>query len=223
MSKRLKEAYKSLEEDKAYPLAEALSLLEKSPKVKFDESVELHFHLYVDAKQSDQVVRGTTVLPHGTGKKIRIAVFCKGEDVIKAENAGADIVGGEELVEKVAGGFMDFDCVIATPEMMRFLSKLGKILGPRGMMPSPKAGTVSADVTKAIDDVKAGKIEFRSDKQAGIHVAIGKRTFNQQQLTDNAKHIINAIEQVKPNSIKGQLVKSLYLSSTMGPGIKVNL
>ena len=176
-SKRMKSSYQLVDHDKKYSLKEALDILEKSPKTKFDESVELHFHLAIDAKANEQSVRGTVILPHGIGKKVRVAVFCKGELLSKAENAGADLVGAEELIDKVAKGFMDFDVVIASPDMMRDLSKLGKVLGPRGLMPTPKAGTVTTDIEKAIKEAKAGKVEFKSDKQGGIHIAIGKKSF----------------------------------------------
>jgi large subunit ribosomal protein L1 len=221
LSKRMKNAAQQFGADRAYSLKEAIDSIEKFPKVKFDETVELHFSLNIDTKNSDQVIRGTVVLPHGTGKNVRIAVFCKGEQEQKAREAGADLIGAEDLIEKVSKGFMDFDVVIATPDMMRDLSKLGKILGPRGLMPTPKAGTVSADVAKAIREVRAGKIEFKSDKQAGIHVIVGKRSFAKEKLLDNANHVIEAINHVKPASVKGNLLKNVSLSTTMGPGLKV--
>ena len=221
LSKRMKNAAQQFGADRAYSLKEAIDSIEKFPKVKFDETVELHFSLNIDTKNSDQVIRGTVVLPHGTGKNVRIAVFCKGGQEQKAREAGADLIGAEDLIEKVSKGFMDFDVVIATPDMMRDLSKLGKILGPRGLMPTPKAGTVSADVAKAIREVRAGKIEFKSDKQAGIHVIVGKRSFAREKLLDNANHVIEAINHVKPASVKGNLLKNVSLSTTMGPGLKV--
>jgi len=223
ISKRVKKLYEGIDREKKYSLEEALDSISKSPKVKFDETVEMHLHLNVNVKASDQSVRGTVVLPHGTGKTVRIAVFCKGENEQKARDAGADHVGSSDLIEKVAGGFLDFDVVVATPDMMRDLSKLGKVLGPRGLMPTPKAGTVTNDIGKAINEVKAGKIEFKSDKQGGIHVRVGKRSFSQTQLLDNARQILDAINGAKPNSVKGNLIKSLSLSSTMGPGVKVVL
>ena len=222
VTKRKKEFEKNFSKDVSIPLDEAMATVEKFPKTKFDETVELHFHLNIDIKASESV-RGTVALPHGTGKKVRVIVVCKGEQVQKAEAAGADLVGGNELIEKVAGGFMDFDCLIATPDMMRDLSKLGKILGPRGLMPSPKAGTVTADVERAIKEVKAGRIEFKSDKQAGLHVGIGKRSFGKQPLLENARHLIDAVNGVRPATVKGNLVKSLSLSTTMGPGLKISL
>ncbi len=223
ISKRMKEAKKVVDPNRSYPLKEAIVEIEKFPKVKFDESVELHFHLDVDPKSSDQIIRGTVVLPHGSGNKIRVAVFCKGENAQKAQTAGADYVGAEDLIEKVSKGFLDFDCTVATPDMMRDLSKLGRILGPRGLMPSPKSGTVTNDIEKAINDVKAGKIEFKTDKQAGIHVGVGKRSFTSEQLTENAEKVIEAINHAKPSAVKGNLVKSLFLTTTMGPGVRITV
>jgi len=220
-SKRFRQSAKSVEQDKVYQLKEAISLLKKLPPPKFDGSVDLHFSLGVDTKKSDQMVRGTVVLPHGTGKKIKVAVFCKGESEKAAKDAGADLVGGVELIEKVAGGFMDFDCAIATPEMMKDLSKLGKVLGPRGLMPSPKTGTVTNDVAKAIEDVKKGKVEFRVDKQGGVHLAVGKISFKEDQIYDNASRVIEALNEAKPASVKGKFVRSLYISSSMNPGLKL--
>jgi len=218
----MKSARSLFDQEKTYSLEEAVSTLTRFPKAKFDETVELHFHLDIDPKSTDQSIRGTVLLPHGTGKKLRVAVFCKGEVVNKAQDAGADIVGAEDLIDKVAKGFMDFDCVISTPDMMRDLSKLGKILGPRGLMPSPKSGTVTMDVERAIKEVKSGKIEFKSDKQSGIHVGIGKSSFTPDQLLDNAKRLIEAINLAKPASVKGNLIKRISLATTVGPGIKVN-
>lgn len=222
-SKRYKEAEKQFDSEKAYTLKEAIAIIKKFPKAKFDETVELAFNLNIDAKKSDQLVRGTMVLPHGIGKKVRIAVFCKGEQESQARNAGADFVGAQDLMDKVTQGFLDFDCAISTPEMMRDLAKLGKILGPRGLMPSPKTGTVTNNVEQAIKEVKAGKVEFKSDKQSDIHVGIGKASFNEQQLFDNASSIIQAIMSVKPSSVKGELIKSVSLSSSMNPGVQVAL
>jgi len=220
-SKRYKESLKQVEQAKAHTLKEAISLLKKLAPPKFDGSMDLHFNLNVDPKKSDQMVRGTVVLPHGTGRKIRVAVFCKGEHERLASSAQADYVGGTELIDKVAAGFLDFDCAIATPEMMKDLSKLGKILGPRGLMPSPKTGTVTNDIVKAIEDVKKGKVEFRVDKQGGIHLSVGKVSFSEEQLYENASRVIDAINEAKASSVKGKFVKSLYLSSTMNPGLKI--
>lgn len=222
ISKRMKEVYKVLgPAEKPLTLEEAVNVLGRTPKVKFDETVELHFHLNLDLKASDQGVRGTVVLPHGIGKKVRVAVFCKGESASKAKAAGADLVGDNDLIEKVMGGFMDFDVVIASPDMMRDLSKLGKLLGPRGLMPTPKAGTVTTDVERAIKEVKAGRVEFKSDKQGGIHLGIGKRSFDGPKLVENAQQVIEAINHAKPAAVKGNLIKSLALATTMGPGVKV--
>ncbi len=222
-TKRKKEFQAKFDPTKIYQLSEAVAQIEKFPTVKFDETVELHFQLNLDLKATDQVVRGTVVLPYGTGRSVRIAVFCKGENVKKAEDLGADHVGAEDLIEKVAKGFMDFDCVIATPEMMRDLSKLGKILGPRGLMPSPKAGTVSNDVERVIKEIKAGRIEFKADKQGGVHVGIGKRSFEKSKIEENAKHLIDALNNAKPSGVKGNLIKTMAISTTMGPGLKLTV
>jgi len=223
VSKRMQEGLKLVDKSKDYPLAEAMATIVQFPKVKFDETVELHFHLNLEIKESDQGIRGTVILPHGTGKKVRIAVFCKGELAQKARELNVEHVGAEDLLEKVSKGFMDFDCIIATPDMMRDLSKLGRILGPRGLMPSPKSGTVTMDVVKAIQDVRAGKVEFKSDKQAGVHVGIGKRSFPTEKLIENANHIIEAVNHLKPASVKTNFIKSIFVSTTMGAGIKVAL
>jgi large subunit ribosomal protein L1 len=220
-SKRIKEAHQKVDVEKTYPLKDAVAALQQAPKVKFDETVELHFNLNLDVKASDQNVRGTVVLPHGTGKSLKVAVVCQGENVNKAKDAGADFVGSQDLIDKIDKGFLGFDCLIATPDMMRDLSKLGKVLGPRGLMPSPKAGTVTADVERALREVKAGRVEFKNDKQGGIHLGVGKRSFNTDQLYENAKHVIEAVEHAKPASVKGIFVKSIYLSTTMGVGVRV--
>jgi len=223
VSKRIKEVYKKVDAAKSYPLKDAVNALQQTPKVKFDETVELHFHLNIDTKASDQNVRGTVVLPHGTGKSLKVAVVCQGENVNKAKDAGADFVGGADLILKIEQGFLGFDCLIATPDMMKDLSKLGKVLGPRGLMPSPKAGTVTADVERALREVKAGRVEFKNDKQGGIHLGVGKRSFPSEKLYDNAQHVIDAVTHAKPSAIKGVFIKSVYLSSTMGAGVKVTL
>lgn len=222
-SKRYKESLKTAETNKIYSLKEAISVLKKMSPLKFDGSVDLHFSLNIDPKKPEQGVRGTVLLPHGTGKKIRVAVFCRGEHERIARDAGADYVGGLELIDKVAGGFLDFDCVIATPEMMKDLSKVGKILGPKGLMPSPKTGTVTIDIVKTIEDVKKGKIEFRADKQGGIHLSIGKISFEEDKLYDNARRVIEALDEARPASIKGKFIKSLFISSTMNPGLRLAL
>jgi len=220
-SKRYKESAKEVQQDKAYQLKEAIAVLKKFPKPKFDGSVDLHFNLGVDTKKSDQMIRGTVVLPHGTGKKVRIAVFCKGEHERMAREAKADYVGGTELIDKVSAGFLDFDCAVATPEMMKDLSKLGKVLGPRGLMPSPKTGTVTNDITKAIEDVRKGKVEFRVDKQGGMHLAVGKISFTEEQLNDNASKVIEAVNEARPVSVKGKFLKSLSITSSMNPGLRL--
>jgi len=182
LSKRMKEAHKPLEDAEPTSIEEALAKIEQFPKVKFDETVEVHLMLNINAKSSDQIVRGTVVLPHGSGRDVKVAAFCKGELEQKAKDAGAEFVGSQDLIEKVTKGFMDFDVVVASPDMMKDLSKLGRVLGPRGLMPTPKAGTVTTEIEKAIKEVKAGKIEFKTDKQAGIHVGIGKRSFEISKL-----------------------------------------
>ncbi len=221
ISKRYKESIKQVEQNKFYQLKEAITILKKLPQPKFDGSVDLHFNLSVDTKKSDQMVRGTVVLPHGTGKKVRIAVFCKGEHERQARDSKADYVGGTELMDKVAAGFLDFDCAIATPEMMKDLSKLGKVLGPRGLMPSPKTGTVTNDISKAIEDLRKGKVEFRVDKQGGMHLAVGKFSFSADQLNDNAFKVIEAVNESRPASVKGKFVKSLSITTSMNPGLRI--
>lgn len=220
-SKRYKQSEKQIDITKTYQLKEAILILKKMAQPKFDAAVDLHFSINVDPKKSDQMVRGTVVLPHGTGKKVRVAVFCRGEHEKLAKEANADYVGGNELIDKVAGGFLDFDCAIATPEMMKDLSKLGKILGPRGLMPSPKTGTVTNDIAKAIEDVKKGKVEFRIDKQGGIHLSVGKLSFSEDKLYENASRVIEALNEAKPASVKGKFIKSLFISSTMNQGLRI--
>ncbi len=222
-SKRYSASEKNVDKEKVYTLKEAVSVLKGLQQPKFDASFDLHFKLNVDPKKSEQMVRGTVVLPHGTGKKIRVAVFCRGEHEKIARASGAELVGANELIDKVAGGFLDFDCVIATPEMMKDLSKLGKVLGPRGLMPSPKTGTVTNDIAKAIDDVKKGKVEFRVDKQGGMHLAVGKASFSEDALYENASSVIHAITEARPATVKGKFVESLFVSSSMNPGLKVEI
>ena len=222
-SKRYKESEKQVDRAKVYRLKEAVSVLKKMPNPKFDGSVDLHFKLNIDPKKTDQLVRGTVLLPHGTGKKIRVAVFCRGEHEKIARESGADYVGANDLIERVAAGFLDFDSAIATPEMMKDLSKLGKVLGPRGLMPSPKTGTVTQDIKKAIEDVKKGKVEFRVDKQSGIHLAVGKISFSEDQIFDNASSVIEAIMEAKPASVKGKFILNASISSSMNPGLKIEI
>lgn len=222
LSKRMKEVNRIAEGVKnPLSLADAIGQLTKAPKVKFDETVEMHFNLNVDLKASDQGIRGTVILPHGSGKSVKVAVFCKGEAIAKAQAAGADYVGSNDLIDKINGGFMDFDVVVATPDMMRDISKLGKVLGPRGLMPTPKAGTVTTDVERTIKEVKAGRVEFKSDKQGGIHLGIGKKSFPENKLVENAQQVIEAVNHAKPATVKGNLIKSLSVATTMGPGLKV--
>src|ERR1700727_1262934 len=210
-------------EARPYKLEEAAELLRKVHFVKFDETVELVLNLGVDSKQSDQMVRGTVVLPHGLGKSKRVVVIATGDKIREAQEAGADFVGGEDMVEKIQGGWTDYEAVIATPDMMRSAGKLGKVLGPRGLMPNPKTGTVTTDVAKAIAEIKAGKVEFRVDKAGIVHSGTGKITFDATKLAENAHAIINARIKAKPAAAKGKYVKRITLTSTMGPGIQIDL
>jgi large subunit ribosomal protein L1 len=209
-------------EQRPYPLRDALDLVKSSAFAKFDETVEVAMRLGVDPKHADQMVRGTVVLPHGLGKTARVLVFASGEKLREAQDAGADHVGGDELAKQIEGGWMDFDAVVATPDMMRVVGRLGKVLGPRGLMPNPKAGTVSLDVAKAVQDIKAGKVEFRVDKTGIIHAPVGKLSFGIDKLKDNADALIGAVIKAKPSAAKGKYVKAVSLSSTMGPGVKVD-
>ena len=203
-------------------LAKAITLLKQVKRAKFDETVEIHMSLGVDTTQAEQLVRGTVPLPFGVGKTVRVVVFCQGENIAKAKEAGADFAGSDELVEKIQGGWMDFDAVVATPDMMRAVGKLGKVLGPRGLMPTPKAGTViTSDVAQAVRDFKAGKVEFRTDKGGNVHAGVGKLSFEEAKLEGNVTAFIDAIRAAKPTGIKGNYVKSITLSSTMGPGIPI--
>lgn len=222
-SKRYIQSEQKLDRSKDYQLKDAVSLLKGLAQTKFDESVDLHFSLNIDPKKSDQMVRGTVVLPHGRGKKIRVAVFCRGEHERVAKDAGADHVGANDLIDKVGAGFLDFDVAIATPEMMKDLSKLGKVLGPRGLMPSPKTGTVTNDILKAIEDVKKGKVEFRADKQAGVHLSVGKISFSEDKINDNASRVIDALNEARPASVKGKFIKGLFISTTMNPGLRLQI
>jgi len=209
--------------NKVYKLEEAVELLKKCPAVKFDQSVNAALKIGIDPKKSDQQVRGTVSLPHGTGQKVMLIVIAKGEKAKEALAAGADLAGAEDLLEKIKGGWTDFSALIATPDMMRELGKLGKVLGPRGLMPTPKAGTVTNDVAKAVKEVKAGKIEFKVDKTGNVNNAVGKMSFSSAHLVDNLRVLLQAISRSKPASAKGNFLRSLYISSTMGPGLKIDL
>ena len=221
--KRYSEAAKLVEKTKTYDLEEAVALVKKTASAKFDETIEAHFRLGVDGRHADQQVRGAVVLPHGTGKTVKVLVFAKGNKVDEALAAGADYAGGDELVPKIQNeGWLDFDVVVATPDMMGVVGRLGRVLGPKGLMPNPKAGTVTMDVTKAINDIKAGKIEYRLDKSNIIHVPIGKASFTEEQLTDNFQTLIDAVIKAKPAAAKGQYLKSVVIASTMGPGVKLS-
>ena len=221
--KNYTEAAKLVDRLVQYDVAEAISLVKKTAVAKFDETVEAHIRLGVDGRHADQQVRGAVVLPHGTGKSVRVLVFAKGDKVAEAEAAGADYVGGEELIPKIQNeGWFEFDVVVATPDMMGVVGRLGRVLGPKGLMPNPKAGTVTMDVTKAVNDIKAGKIEYRLDKANIIHCPVGKASFTEEQLADNFNTLMEAIIKAKPSSAKGTYMKSVTLTSTMGPGIKVN-
>lgn len=221
--KKYAEAFKLVEKDKFYDPEEAIELAKKTASAKFDETVEVAFRLGVDPKHADQQVRGAVVLPHGTGKTKRVLVFAKGEKAKEAEAAGADIVGAEDLVTKIQGGWADFDVAVATPDMMGLVGRLGKILGPKGLMPNPKVGTVTLDVTRAINEIKAGKIEYRTDKAGNIHAPIGKVSFESEKLLQNFRTLVDTLLKVKPAAAKGQYMRSITLSTTMGPGVKVNV
>ena len=220
--KKFREAVKQVEK-RPYTLADAMPVLKKVAYAKFDETVEVAMRLGVDPKHADQMVRGTVVLPHGLGKSKRVAVIASGEKVGEAREAGADEVGGEDMVQKIQGGWMEFDAVVATPDMMKSVGKLGKILGPRGLMPNPKTGTVTMDVARAVKEVKAGKVEFRVDKTGIIHCAVGKVSFEPDKLAENAHSLIASVLKAKPASAKGRFVKSIVVSSTMGPGFPIDL
>lgn len=220
-SKRLQDINKQLDSEREYTLEEAVELLKGFPSVKFDQSVEVSLKMGIDPRKSDQNVRGTVPLPNGTGKDTRILVFCKADKVQEALDAGAEHAGDDELLEKVKGGWTEFDAVITTPDLMREVGKLGKVLGPRGLMPTPKAGTVTNDIANAVAELKAGKIEFKTDKQGVINSAVGKLSFTADHIVENIHAFLQAIMRAKPSSAKGQYLQSLFLSSTMGPGLKI--
>jgi len=208
--------------DRTYTIEEAIPLVQKVKYAKFDETVELSLRLGVDPKHADQMVRGTVVLPHGLGKSKRVLVIAAGEKQKEAEQAGADVVGGEEMVEKISGGFMDFDAVVATPDMMRAVGRLGKVLGPRGLMPNPKTGTVTIDIARAVKEIKAGKVEFRVDKTGIIHAPVGKTSFAAESLIANTHALVDSIVRAKPSAAKGKYLRTVTLSSTMGPGVRID-
>ncbi len=221
--KKYTEAAKQVDRAVAYEPEEAIALVKKTATAKFDETVEAHIRTGCDGRHAEQQIRGAVVLPHGTGKTVRVLVFAKGPKVDEAQAAGADYVGGDELIPKIQNdGWLDFDVVVATPDMMGVVGRLGKVLGPKGLMPNPKAGTVTMDVTKAIQDIKAGKVEYRLDKANIIHVPVGKASFSEEQLLDNFNALLSAIQKAKPAALKGQYLKSISVAPTMGPGVKVN-
>ena len=222
-SKKYVDASKLYDKTAAYEATEAVALVKKMASAKFDETVEAHLRTGCDGRHAEQQIRGAVVLPHGTGKTVKVLVFAKGTKVDEAQAAGADFVGGEELIPKIQNeGWLDFDVVVATPDMMGVVGRLGRVLGPKGLMPNPKAGTVTMDVAKAISDIKAGKIEYRLDKANIIHVPVGKVSFTEEQLNENFQTLINAIVKAKPAAAKGQYLKSVVIASTMGPGVKIN-
>lgn len=222
MSKKLSKARENMDRTKEYSIEEAVSLVREAAFAKFDETIDLAVNLGVDPRKSDQMVRGSVLLPHGTGKNVRVLVFAKGEKEKEAEEAGADHVGAEDLVEKIKQGWLDFDRTVATPDMMGTVGKIGKILGPRGLMPNPKLGTVTFDVAKAVKELKAGKVEYRVEKAGIVHIPIGKVSFSNEAILDNAKAAINSILKAKPTTSKGKYLKRVSVSSTMGPGIRVD-
>ena len=222
--KKYVEAAKTIDRGTLYDVADAVSLVKKTATAKFDETIEAHIRTGCDGRHAEQQIRGAVVLPHGTGKTVKVLVFAKGVKLDEAQAAGADYVGGEELVPKIQNeGWLDFDVIVATPDMMGVVGRLGRVLGPKGLMPNPKAGTVTMDVTKAINDIKAGKIEYRLDKTNIIHVPVGKASFTEEQLADNFQTLMDAILKAKPSTVKGAYFKSVALTSTMGPGVKLNV
>ena len=223
IGKRLKDAYEGISPVQAIALDQAVKLLKERAKAKFDETIEIAMNLNIDPRKSDQTLRGVVTLPHGTGKTMRVAVFARGDKAAAAEAAGADLVGAEDLAEKIQAGQIDFDRCIATPDMMAIVGRLGKVLGPRGLMPNPKLGTVTADVTEAVKAAKGGQVQFRAEKAGLVHAGVGKASFGEEQLVDNVKAFIGAINRAKPTGVKGAFIKKVSLSSTMGPGIKLEL
>ena len=221
--KRYQEAAKLRDKTNLYDAPEAVAIVKKAASAKFDETIEAHFKMGLDGRHADQQIRGAVVLPNGTGKKVRVLVFAKGDKAEEAVAAGAEFVGAEDLIPKIQNeGWLDFDVVVATPDMMGVVGRLGRVLGPKGLMPNPKAGTVTMDVTKAVHDIKAGKIEYRLDKTNIIHVPVGKASFTEEQLSDNFQTLIDAIVKARPSTLKGQYLKSVVITPTMGPGVKIN-
>ena len=222
--KKYQDAVKAFDKKEQYDVADAISIVKKNATAKFDETIELHLRTGCDGRHAEQQIRGAVVLPHGTGKTVKVLVFAKGTKVDEAQAAGADFVGGEELIPKIQNeGWLDFDVVVATPDMMGVVGRLGKVLGPKGLMPNPKAGTVTMDVTKAVNDIKAGKIEYRLDKTNIVHVPVGKASFTEEALQENFNALMDAIVKAKPSALKGQYLRSITLTSTMGPGVKVSV
>ena len=223
VGKKMNASLEKVEKGKEYSLENAIQKVKELTYVKFDETVDIVFNLGVDPRKSDQMVRGTVVLPHGTGKTLRVLVFAKGEKELEAKQAGADFVGADDLVEKINKGWLDFDKVVATPDIMGVVGKLGKVLGPRGLMPNPKLGTVTFDVAKAVKEIKAGKVEYKTEKAGVVHVPIGKVSFDAQKLLDNARAIIESVNKAKPSTSKGRYMKGISVSSTMGPGLRIDV
>ncbi len=222
--KKYQDAVKAFDKTNLYDVDEAIAIVKKNATAKFDETIELHLRTGCDGRHAEQQIRGAVVLPHGTGKTVKVLVFAKGVKLDEAQAAGADYFGGEELIPKIQNdGWLDFDVVVATPDMMGVVGRLGRVLGPKGLMPNPKAGTVTMDITKAVNDIKAGKIEYRLDKTNIIHVPVGKASFANEQLNDNFQALMGAINKARPSSLKGQFIKSATLTSTMGPGVKLNV
>jgi large subunit ribosomal protein L1 len=220
--KRYEQALQLVDRDQQYPPGEALRLLKQFPEAKFDETVEVAFRLGVDPRKAEQMVRGTVTLPHGTGRSVRVAAFAAGDKAREAQEAGADIVGGEDLVNEVLKGNIDFDAAVATPDVMSLVGRAGRVLGPRGLMPNPKAGTVTADIGKAVRDIKGGKVEYRVDRQGNLHLVVGKRSFEEQRLLENYLTVVDEILRAKPPTAKGKYLKSVTISTTMGPGIRID-
>ncbi len=223
LTKKQKEFQKIVEKDKSYSLEEAVAILKKVPHAKFNETVEVCFKLNADPKQSGQMVRGTLMLPHGTGKDVKVLVLCKGEGINDAKESGAEYVVWEELISKISSGWVDFDVVISAPDMMRFVGKLGKVLGPRGLMPNPKTGTVTNDIKRAVKEAKAGRIEFKLNSLGNINTGIGKISFGEKEISENANSLIHAVDKARPQGVKGKFIRHISLSTTMGPGVKLDL